>query len=87
MFRFFTVGKTIALLLIVVYFLAGAALTSFLVYDRFQSSKADLIENAVGLAESGAQQQLAVYFRDVDVLDELLDQFLKQPSIHYAADN
>jgi diguanylate cyclase (GGDEF)-like protein len=85
MFGFFTIRKAIALLLISLFFLTGASLTSYLVYDKFHTSKMELVEDNTWLARAGSQQQLAIYYRDPDVLEELLGQFLQNPVIQYAA--
>ena len=84
MFRFLTIRKTIALMLITLFLLTGSGLTAFLVYDKFETRKLELIENTKWLAESGSQQRVAIYYRDKAVLNELLGQFLQNSAIQYA---
>ena len=85
MFRFFTIRKTIGLMLVILFLFTGIGVTSYLVYDKYNVSKRDLVDSTVWRARSGAQQQFAIYFRDTDVLQELLGQFLQNPLIQHAA--
>ncbi|MCZ6828906.1 MAG: EAL domain-containing protein [Gammaproteobacteria bacterium] len=85
MFRFFTIRKAIALMLIGLFFITGSGLAGYLLSDKFQTRKLELIDNSVWLARSGSQQQLAIYYRDTEVLLEFLAQFLQNSTIQYAA--
>lgn len=85
MFRFFTIRKAIALLLIGLFLITGAAMTAYLVSEKLQSNKQDLINHSLSVARSGSQQELAIYYRDTEVLDDLLQQFLHDTTIQFAA--
>lgn len=85
MFRFFTIRKSIGLMLAVLFLFISAGVTTYLVYDKYLSSKQELIDNTTWQARKDVQQQFAIYYRDTDVLQSLLKQLLQNPVIQYAA--
>ena len=85
MFRFFTIRKSISLMLVILFLFISTGITSYLVYNKYLSSKQELIDTTIWQARKGGQQQLAIYYRDTDVLQSLLGQFLQNPAIQYAA--
>ena len=85
MFRYFSIRKSIALMLVVLFLFISVSVTAYLVYNKYLSSKQNLIDNTIWQARSGVQQQVAIYYRDTDVLQALLGEFLLNPVIQYAA--
>jgi diguanylate cyclase (GGDEF)-like protein len=85
MLRFITIRKAIALLLIGLFLINAAGVTAYLVSERLQSDQKDLIDRSVLLARGGSQQELAIYYRDGEVLEELLQHFLQDSAIQFAA--
>ena len=57
----------------------GTGLTAYLVYDKYEFRKKEIVQNSVWLVRAGSQQQLAIYFRDEDVLQEILGKLLENP--------
>ncbi len=85
MFRFLTIRKSISLMLVALFLLISAGVTTYLVYDKYLSNKQELIDNTIWQARTGVQQQFAIYYRDTDVLESLLEQFLQNQIIQYTA--
>jgi diguanylate cyclase (GGDEF)-like protein len=85
MFKRVTLAQTFNTVLILVCLLGGSFCAALLLWQEYQSRKEELVERIVGIAESGSQQQLALYYRDVLVLQEILQQFLDLGVVSYAA--
>ncbi len=81
----FTIAGRINLFLIVLALIAALCISTFMLYREYQSRLADVTNRVAAMAQQGVQQQLAVYFRDREVLEKLLDQFLTLPGVEYAA--
>jgi diguanylate cyclase (GGDEF)-like protein len=47
--------------------------------------KQTLVEQLIGEARNGAQQQVAIYYRDTDVIQELMKPFISKPGIQSIA--
>jgi diguanylate cyclase (GGDEF)-like protein len=85
MSRRFTIAGRINLLLIVVAVSAAIGISAYLLYREYQAQRASVVAEVVALSKQGAQQQLAIYFRDTEVLEQLLDELLALPGVDYAA--
>lgn len=85
MFRFFTIRKTIGIMLTALFFFTSVGVTAYLVHDRYTSEKQQIINNIVQSVRSGAQQQFAIYYQDTSVLRGLLDEFMSAPIVEYAS--
>ncbi|MCX2981539.1 EAL domain-containing protein [Halieaceae bacterium IMCC14734] len=82
---FFTIGRTIAMLLVVVFLAASAALTFFLVYEQYSRQSAQLISDSVWISKSGSQLPLAIHYKDERVLEDLLGEYFGPDAVVYAA--
>lgn len=71
--------------LILMAILASLSVSAFLLYREYHNRLEDTVSAATAMAEQGSQQQLALYYRDADVLNELLDKFLNLPAVSYSA--
>ncbi|MCX2979659.1 EAL domain-containing protein [Halieaceae bacterium IMCC14734] len=85
MLRFFTIGRTIAIFLGLLFLVGAAGLTLFLVDQKRTTLHDQAVEGAVWLSQSGIQQQLAIQFGDQKVMQEFLQRFLNRPLIASAA--
>ena len=81
----FTIAGRINLFLIVLAIVASVGISSFLVFREYQVRIETTVETATAFARNGSQQQLAVYYQDIEVLEEFLDKFLTLDGISYAA--
>jgi len=72
-------------MLAILFIFICTGITAYLVYNKYSSSKQELIDNAVWQTRNGVQQQFAIYYRDTDVLQALLGELLQNPVIQYAA--
>jgi len=83
MLRFVPIRKTISLMLAALFLLTSACITTYLVYEKHRFGKQTLVEKIVGTARNGAQQQVAIYYHDMNVLQELMAPLLSEPAIQY----
>ncbi len=84
MVRQLTLRKTIALMLFVMFVLAGSGVTTYLIFNKSQSDKNALISELVQSTRNGVQQEIAIYFQDTPVLERLAEKILQIPAIRYA---
>ena len=85
MLRFVPIRKTISTMLAVIFLLTSALITSYLVYEKYMFGKQALVEEFVGKARKGAQQQIAIYYRDEKLLQEIVAPFFALPAVDYIA--
>lgn len=85
MLRFVPIRKTISLMLAILFLLTSACITTYLVYEKYKFGKQALVEKFVGKAQNGAQQQIALYFRDKGVLHDLMAPIYSEPEVQYIA--
>lgn len=85
MLRRIPIAHSFNMVLIVVALLATLLTNSVLLLMEYQDRRQQLVDSSVRLAGSGSQQQLALYYRDLLVLQEILQGFLDLGSIPYAA--
>lgn len=85
MLRYFTIRQSIGIMLVAVFFFTSVSITTYLAYDRYTSNKQQLSNEILQTTRSGAQQQFAIYYADTEVLQQSLNELLKNPAIEYAA--
>ncbi len=85
MLRHFTIGRKIALLLCVLFLLGGVFFNAFLLLGEYQHQRDRYMQSIDNAVSRGSQTEIAIYFRDQVVLDEMLQQLLQQPHVIYAA--
>lgn len=84
MVRQLSLRKTIGLMLFILLMLGSGGMTTYLIFSKYESSKASLINELVQQVRGGVQPQVAIYFRDTQVLQMLVEQLLLNPVIRYA---
>jgi len=72
-------------MLAVLFLLTSACITTYLVYEKYMFGKQTLVEQFVGKVRDGAQQQIAIYYHDMSVLQELMEPLFSDPAIQYVA--
>jgi hypothetical protein len=83
-FRLTIAGKINLFLTLLTVFVSIFA-SSYMLYREYHRQLDSVIADVIGRSEQGAQQQLAVYFRDTEVLEQLLSDLLAMPAVDYAA--
>jgi diguanylate cyclase (GGDEF)-like protein len=80
-----TIAGRISLLLIFLALIASVCIAAFLLYREYQQQLDVTITEVVAKSNQGVQQELAVYFRDWVVLEDLLEELISLPAVDYAA--
>ena len=81
----FTIAGRINLFLILLTIITSLSVSAYLLAREYQYRQDTVIEAVRALAKQGAQQQVAVYYADLEVIGEWLENFLKLPGVQYAA--
>lgn len=76
MLRRISIAQAFNTVLILVCLIGGGLCSALVLFQEFDSRRVELVERATGIAKKGSQQQLALYYRDQLVLQEILQQFL-----------
>jgi diguanylate cyclase (GGDEF)-like protein len=80
-----TIAGRISLLLIFLALLASVCISAFLLYREFQVRLDAVVAEVAAKSHKGVQQELAIYFKDWVVLEDLLETFVALPAVDYAA--
>lgn len=81
----FTIAGRINLFLVLLTIITSLSVSAYLLAREYQFRKDTVLEAVGALAKQGAQQPLAVYYRDLDVIGDWLEEFLELPGVQYAA--
>lgn len=80
-----TIAGRINLFLVTLAVSVTIGVSSYLLYREYQVQLDAVVAEVIAHSEQGSQQQLAIYFRDTEVLEQLLDELLALPGIDYVA--
>lgn len=83
MVKHFSLRKMIGLMLFTLFFLLGWGVTAYLIEVEFESVKSSLIHNLSSTVETGVQQQIAIYYRDLAVLQQSEELILEDPAVEH----
>jgi len=80
-----TIAGKINFYLIALAVTASLCVSAFLLYREYTIRLDDTVQSAVFTSREGSQQEIAIHYRDKEVLDQLLGNFLTLPGVKYAA--